>query len=154
LLLQSTGESVPEFEFLKDKGSFIKIDLSDQSMTKEIRFVYSFEADYNDIVADANLELSALGYKGNFSQPKEAFYRSCTYFLRGEKPGASISVEFIDKNELIAYETPKNSEYPSPDRYEYHIRDGWVSVQITLKSKKNRFMYKITSLLDKLKSSD
>ncbi|MEJ2649912.1 MAG: hypothetical protein P8016_16075, partial [Sedimentisphaerales bacterium] len=73
----------PAFKFLSGRGSYIRID-SLKPKLRETRFVYSFEADFNDIVADAKSELSALGYFVGTDSP-EIYGMPVSFGINGRK---------------------------------------------------------------------
>lgn len=149
--LRYSHTSAPKFNFLNGQNSFIRIEEL-RSRIKETRFIYSLEADFNDIVADANSELTALGYLNNstlmMSPPQ------ILYYLSGKKPGDSITIRILDKHKMNVYVTPKGSDYTTPTRYEYSWENGWISIEVTKSKQMNRFMYKFIYLINKLRGAE
>jgi hypothetical protein len=96
------------------------------SMTQDI---YSFEADFNDVFPCANKELLALGYKDK-TNPASALLDHNYLLLNGRYE--QIWVTIYKKHKYSIYSTPESSDYSSPDRHVFHIRDGWVSVSISV----------------------
>lgn len=139
----------PEFKFLSGRDSFVRIK-EDSSKIKQTRFVFSFKADYNDIHADAESELLALGYQPILyaSQPFFPEYR-----LKGRKPDDSISVRFIENYKLIDRSQEPDSDYISPVQVEYQRNDGWVSIQITQTRGRNRLFVIIKQFFQKLRGA-
>lgn len=124
-------DSMPtlSFNFLRGREltSCIKADPG-RSVYRTTRYVYSFEADFNDVWSKANAELSALGFvTGTFRQDEP---RIREYQLRGKRNDELVTVRILDRHKLLVYSTPKSSQYSSPDRHEYHYRYGWVTVDI------------------------
>lgn len=136
-LLRHYSKPVPSFQFLSSRGPAICIKEAD----RKTRFVYSFEADFNDVCADANIELSVLGYVDTTRPRQEP--RSREYMFRNKVHGGSVTVSIIDRHKLSVYSTPRRSEYSSPDLYAYHYRIGWVSVDIVQSRRPSVFWQKL-----------
>jgi hypothetical protein len=126
LLYSMPGPSMPSFNFLGDRKPAYQCKKSHlgNNITEDI---YSFEADFNDVFPDANKELLALGYKDKTS-PALALWNRDYLLLKG--PHKKISVRIHKRQKLGVYSTPESSDYSSPERYEFHIRDGWVSIEV------------------------
>ncbi len=148
LMSRSQRASVPTFKFLSGRGSYIQIDKL-ETKVRETRFVYSFQGDYNSIVADANSELYPLGYSGNSAFPVNPPY-GFVYSLRGQKPMDRISVLIRKDQKMHVFSTPRNSDYTIPTQYNYALKDGWVSVEITQRKEISWFTYGCLYLLNKL----
>jgi len=128
-LLRRYSKPMPSFQFLSSRGPAICIkEAASKTLDRKTQFVYSFEADFNDVCADANAELSALGYVDTTRPRQEP--RSREYMFRNKVHGGSVTVSILDRHKLSVYSTPRRSEYSSPDLYAYHYRVGWVSVVI------------------------
>jgi hypothetical protein len=129
----SLGPLMPSFNFLngrkpvahiRDNG---KTQYSTQySMTRDI---YSFEADFNDVFPCANKELLALGYKDRTNHVSAPWGRN--YLLLNGRH-EQIWVAVYKKYKLSVYSTPESSDYSSPDRHEFHLQNGWVSVTVSI----------------------
>jgi hypothetical protein len=136
VLLRSQPQQapVPAFKFLSGR-MLIAREEKNKSGINETLFVYSFEADFNNIVAVANSELSALGYINSIHNANPP---SIKYYLHGKKP-IELSSVYIIKNHII------NAQY------ERHSRDGWVTVEIEQDRQQNRFIVMIKQLLNKFR---
>lgn len=138
-LLRRYSKPMPSFQFLSSRGPAICIK---EAAGKTLdRKVYSFEADFNDVCADANAELSALGYVDTTRPRQEP--RSREYMFRNKVHGGSVTVSIIDRHKLSVYSTPQRSEHSSPDLYAYHYRVGWVSVNIVQSRRPSVFWQKL-----------
>jgi len=136
-LLRRYSKPMPSFQFLSSRGPAICI----KEAASKTRFVYSFEADFNDVCADANAELSALGYVDTTRPRQEP--RSREYMFRNKVHGGSVTVSIRDRHKLSVYSTPQRSEYSSPDLYAYHYRVGWVSVNTVQSRRPSVFWQKL-----------
>jgi hypothetical protein len=136
VLLRSQPQQapVPAFKFLSGR-MLIAREEKNKSGINETLFVYSFEADFNNIVAVANSELSALGYINSIHN---ANLPSIKYYLHGKKP-IELSSVYIIKNHII------NAQY------ERHSRDGWVTVEIEQTKQKNRLIIIFKNFLSKFR---
>ena len=139
----------PTFKFLSGRGSYIRID-SLKPKLRETRFIYSFEADYNDIVADANSELPALGYSEG-SNSLKIYGEPVSFGLRGNKPMDEISVIIIPNQKMNLFSTPEDSDYKTPAEYVWSWKNGWVSVEIRENKEVSWFTYGFLRLLNKLR---
>ena len=116
---------MPSFNFLGDRKPVAHI--RDNGKTHMTQDVYSFEADFNDVFPGINKELLALGYKDK-TNPASALLDHNYLLLNGRYE--QIWVTIYKKHKYSIYSTPESSDYSSPDRHVFHIRDGWVSVSI------------------------
>jgi hypothetical protein len=139
---------VPVFKFLSGHGSYIRIDELKPKL-RETRFVYSFKADFKDIVADANSELSALGYSGDATLPV-IIGMPVLFGLSGNKPMDGIVVGIFENKVMNVISTPKNSDYKTPPRHVYSWKNGCVSVEVTQSKEVSWFSYGFLRLLNKL----
>ena len=119
---------MPSFEFLKGRKPeyHCKKNLLGKKVTEDI---YSFEADFDNVFPDANKELLALGFVDKTRPDPGDWTRH--YWLR-KGPYEQIHLTIYRRQKLGIYSTPESSDYSSPDRYEFHIRDGWTSVMVSV----------------------
>jgi len=123
------SQPIPSFQFLSGRGPAIRLESHfGERWHDDTRFVYTFQADYNDVCADANSELLALGYVITKLPVQVPRYRE--YMRRNKAPIDLDKVLILDKTKFAVYSTPKGSKYSSPDRHTIHYRDGWVTVEI------------------------
>ena len=133
LLVVLTRDWGPEtsFGFLDGRALTARIEQDPgRSAYRTTREVYSFEADFNEVFAKVDAELSALGFKVDPSVVRGAFFLRHEYKLANATSAKAVVVSLRDGAELKVYSTPKSSKYSSPDRYEYHQKNGWVSIEI------------------------
>ena len=121
---------IPSFRFLSGQGSALHVKDKRKSLYRTTRDIYSFEADFNDVCADANAELTALGFVDETPLGHESSRR--VYSLQKKVPGESVWIRILDKHKIAVYSTPESSEYSSPELHAYHYRDGWVSVEVKI----------------------
>jgi hypothetical protein len=122
------GPSMPSFSFLGDRKPAyrcIKSHLGND-ITQDF---YSFEADFDDVFPDANKELLALGFVDKTRPISEQWHRN---YLLLKGPYEKIRVTFYKRQKLGVYSTPDSSDYSSPDRHAFHVRDGWTSVMVSV----------------------
>ena len=133
LLAVLTGDWGPEmsFGFLDGRALTARIEQDPgRSAYRTTREVYSFEGDFNEVLAKVDAELLALGFKVDPSIARGAFFLRHEYQLANSTSARAVVVRLRDGAELKVYSTPKSSKYSSPDRYEYHQKNGWVSIEI------------------------
>jgi hypothetical protein len=129
------GLSMPSFSFLNGrKPAYHYINSHLQS--KITQDIYSFEANFDDVFPDANKELLALGFVDKTRSGSGLWHRD--YFLM-KGPYEHINVRIYTRQKLSVYSTPESSDYSSPDKHEFHIRDGWVSVTVSVEVVKWKF---------------
>lgn len=128
--------SMPSFNFLNGRKPAYHSINNSQTQYKTTQDIYSFEANFNDVFPEANKELLALGFVDKTRSGSELWHRD--YFLL-KGPYERIRVRIYTKHKLSVYSTPESSDYLSPDRHEFHIRDGWVSVSVSVEAVKWRF---------------
>jgi hypothetical protein len=118
------------FNFLDGRKLIARIEEKPgKSAYKTTRDVYSFEADFNGVCTKAEAELLGLGFKNVMLGNQKSNSRQ--YMLRNNASAERFSVSILDKQRLSSYSTPESSGYSSPERHEYHWRDGWVSIEVT-----------------------
>lgn len=130
------GPSMPSFNFLGGRKPSYHTISNSQTQKRITQDIYSFEADFDDVFPDANKELLALGYKDKTNPVSELWHRN---YLLLKGPYERIHVTIYKRQKLSVYSTPESSDYSSPDRYEFHIQDGWVSVEVRVEAVKWRF---------------
>ncbi len=144
--LRYRPEPVPTFKFLSGRTLTTQIE-DDPSIISRTRFVYSFEADFDDFVADANSELTALDY--SIISGSDPDYPNVEYYLRGKKPIIGISVNILKNIKMNVFSTPKNSDYKTSTQYVYGWQNGWVTVEIEQRKQRNRIIVELKKLLHK-----
>ena len=100
---------------------------------RETQYLYLFQADFNDICAKADTELSALGYmKGydNTQVPHLKVPRKMRFVLFAQKAEEFTGIEILEGHKPSADPAPKSSEYLSLDRNEFQVEDDWISVEV------------------------
>ncbi len=129
LLAVIACDSEPEtsFGFLDDRTmtACIKQD-PERAAYRSRREVYWFEADFNDVCAEMDAELSALGFRRPFQGSQGSHMR--IYVPGNNSLTKRLTVTILDKRRLVTSSISKSSTYLRPDR---HSRDGWVSIEIS-----------------------
>lgn len=120
--------SMLSFKFLNGRKPAYRC-INNHLGNKITQDIYSFEADFNDIFPKANSELLALDFADKTRPISEQWHRN--YSLR-KGPYERIHVTIYKRQKLGVYSTPESSDYSSPDRYEFHVRDGWTSVMVSV----------------------
>ncbi len=147
-LLQTKPALLPiqAFKFLSGRTLTTRIE-DEPSIISRTRFVYSFEADFDSIVADANSELTALGY--TIISDSDPNYPNVEYYSNGKKPIIGTSINILKNIKMNVFSTPKNSDYKTPTQYVYGWQNGWVTVEITQRKEHNRFIVMLKNFLNK-----
>ena len=101
-----------------------------KSAYRTTREVYSFEADFNDVCARADAELSATGAKTLLYSGRWPGREVAMYPFRSTFSGESVRVSIAEGKKLRKYLTPKWSKQASLFGYNYERTSGWVSVEI------------------------
>ncbi len=139
---------IPEFKFLKGRtlnAQFANNDLYE----KDTYYYYSFEADYNDVIADANSEFSGLHY--NTIGYPTANVSERMYSLSQKNPSNEILVR-IFKNLKCEVSLAMNiSGHNIPSQPVHTNRYGWITVEVTQIEKKNKYIVLLKKLGIKLK---
>ena len=150
IILPKPGPApIPIFDFLSGRTLIAKVE-TNQPTKREIQFLYSFEADFSNVVADANSELSILDFY-NSSIDEETDISEIQRSLPGQKPTERIVVRLIKNQKMKINPTTKNPNN-APVQYIYEEKDGWVSVVIIQRQKKNWLICNFNKLLDKLRN--
>ena len=121
-LLSHNTTSMPSFYFLNGRKPAIRTQDDRKSLHRATRDIYSFQADFNNVCADANTELSYMGFLAE-TLPEQEPCRQ-VYRLLNKLSDELVTVTIRDKH--------KSSEHSTPDFHAYEYRDGWVSVEIAL----------------------
>ncbi|UCF14359.1 MAG: hypothetical protein JSW59_13170 [Phycisphaerales bacterium] len=127
LLIVLTRDWGPEMSFGFLDGRALTASIKQyrgKSFYSTTREVYSFEADFNDVCAKADAELSVMGFK-NVSDGR----RSLRNYRLGDHMSANkwIVVRILDMCWHEIYSSPEPSKF---DGGEYYRRTGWVSVEV------------------------
>jgi len=123
------ASSMPSFNFLNGRKPAYHCINNSQYQYSITQDIYSFEADFDDVFPDANKELLALGFVDKTRPDPGDWTRH--YWLR-KGPYEQINLTIYRRQKLGIYSTPESSDYSSPDRYEFHVRDGWTSVMVSV----------------------
>ena len=139
---------IPSFNFLNSRKPAYRYKKSrlGKNITEDI---YSFEAYFDNIFPDANKELLAMGFADKTRSGSEQWHRD--YSLR-RGPYEWIRVRIYTKHKLSVYSTPESSDYSSPDRHEFHIQYGWVSVSVSVETVpwRIRFYSRLYGIINRL----
>ena len=123
LLVALTRDRGPEmsFDFLDGKTLTARIKRARGGPAHwTTREVYSFIADFNDVIANAEAELMALGFKR--LSPGSSESHICQYTLRDSSSTWRLQVKILGGTKVSVL-------WP-PDRYKYNTGHGWVSVEV------------------------
>jgi hypothetical protein len=131
---------IPTFNFLSGRSPIAQIG-SVQIHLKETCYYYSFEADFGDVIADANSEFSGLDYDTHYgiynpssNDPER------TYYLHQKNPKIQVIVRVL-KNLKWEAPPPLNvSGHFMPNPPEPVLRNGWVTVEVIQREKENKFI--------------
>lgn len=127
VLLTLDSGSRMTFGFLDGRALTARIERNPgRSAFRTTRDVYSFKADFNDVCAKVDAELTALGFTRLMDMPDSDMRE----YRLNNSSNKLILVRVLNRNILSVYSTPKSSKYSNPDRHEYRWRSGWVSVEI------------------------
>jgi|WetSurMetagenome_2_1015567.scaffolds.fasta_scaffold135840_3 hypothetical protein len=145
LLPKSAPVQVPTFKFLSGRTLTAQVE-TDQSGYRQISYVYSFEADFNDIVMEVNSELTALGYRQIPPSPQSYILQ---YTLSSNKLTDGIMVYIRQNSKMNVYLPPENSDFKIRTRYIYGSKKGWVSIEVKQRQQRNRFIVMFKQLFNK-----
>lgn len=123
-----SGPSMPSFNFLNDRKPAYRCKKNHLG-NKITQDIYSFEADFDDVFPDANKELLALDFVDKTRSESELWHRN---YLLLKGPYEKIHLTIYKRQKLGVYSTPESSDYSSPDRYVFHVQDGWTSVMVSV----------------------
>lgn len=117
------GGTPPSYSFLagREPINFDKADTKDE----EIRYTYSFEADFNDLCSKADAELIGAGFVGSTGVDKSFSdngipYR--IYFLKEKFLRGPVWIYIYDNRRCI--------KFSNSDNYGIAPKDCWVMVEI------------------------
>jgi hypothetical protein len=144
------GPLMPSFNFLNGRKPVAHIRDNGKMQYSMTQDIYSFEADFNNVFPNANKELLDLGFVDKTRSGSELWHRD--YFLL-KGPYEQIRVRIYTKHKLSVYSTPASSDYSSPDRHEFHMRDGWISVTVSVEAVKwkIRFLDRLNRIIYSLR---
>jgi len=118
------GGTAPSYRFLagREPVNFKKAKTGNE----DIRYTYSFEADFNDICSKADVELIPAGFSGKtdvIDIPKLYKFTIRSYHLKGKFPRGPIDIR-VHNNDIkyIVFTDSKKGVKP--------IKDGWVTVEV------------------------
>jgi hypothetical protein len=123
-----TSAPTPRFRFLAGQSP-IRTMRSSGGWTGNRHDTYSLAGDVQSLCAAAQSELTALGYVV-VARSSGDYFPTRGYRLAPGPSGEAITVRILSSARLRVFATPENSQYFSPDRYEYRREDGWVSVEV------------------------
>jgi hypothetical protein len=126
--LPVTSAPTPRFRFLAGQSP-IRTMRGSGGWTGNRHDTYSLAGDVQSLCAAAQSELTALGYVVVARSPAD-YFPTREYRLAPGPSGEAITVRILSSARLRVFATPENSQYFSPDRYEYRREDGWVSVEV------------------------
>jgi hypothetical protein len=132
LLAVMMCDSGPEISlgFLDGRAMTARLEQeTSKSAYRTTREVYSFKADFNDVCARADAELSATGAKTLLFRGYPG-REVAMYSFRSTFSGESVRVSIVEEKKLRKYLTPKWSKPSSLFGYNYESSVGWVSVEI------------------------
>ena len=119
--------TAPSYSFLAGRNPVsskkVKKGTEDSRGIEDRRYIYSFEADFNDLCTKADAELRPDGFAGK-TLVGEAFFRneSRIYYRKESFPRGPVWI-YIYKN--IYYEKFPNSEHSA-----FCEKEGWVMVEV------------------------
>ncbi len=149
LLSKPASVQVATFKFLNGRTPVAQIEVKLDGY-RISRFAYSFEGDYDDIIADANSELSDLGYI--CSSNIDSYYPSVRYDMPGTQASIMAEpVQIIKDNILSIQPSRKGSNYLFPDQYISLNKAGWITVIIVRSKKPNTLIVVFKKLLNKFR---
>jgi hypothetical protein len=149
VLFQSIPASIPKYKFLNGRTPVAQIEVKLDGY-RISRFAYSFEGDFSDIIADANSELSELGYI--CSSSIDSYIPSVRYDMPGTQASMMAEpVQIIKDNILSIQPSRKGSNLVFPDQYISLNKAGWITVIIVQSKKQNWLINKMNLLRDKLR---
>ncbi len=116
--LRSIDEDIPSYRFLGGRNPTACKDAKTGSVDK--LYIYSFEADFNDVCLNAKTELISAGFvdrthPGNVSSERR-------YWLKGSFPRGPIDINILNNYEHI--------EHPISKEGGLGHKDGWVNVEV------------------------
>jgi hypothetical protein len=121
--LRSRDSFEPSYRFLGGRNP-ITCEKA-KTGNEDKRYIYSFEADFNDVCSNAEAELIPEGFVGNtvvdkiFSDNLSPFR---VYYLKGRFPRGPIWIYIYKNRQCI--KLPNSNDYAIADK------DGWVEVEI------------------------
>ena len=116
------GGTAPSYSFLAGRNP-ISCKIANRG-TEDIRYTYSFEADFNDLCSKANAELIPDGFVGNTIVGEALLGHECRiYDLNGRFPRGPVCIYIYDYRQCI--------KLLNSNDYAISLKDGWVTVEIS-----------------------
>ena len=120
--LRSRNSFVPSYRFLGGRNP-ITCEKA-KTPNEDKRYIYSFEADYNEVCSKADAELIGAGFVVKAAvqilSGKES--RQSYYYLKGRFPRGPIWIYIYKNRQCI--KLPNSNDYAIADK------DGWVRVEV------------------------
>lgn len=123
------SQAVPSFQFLAGQSPLKVVQDQNTGWDRLSQKLYSFAGDFENVCTAAQAELSALGYTQVPQYPGQLFVTR-EYRLYRRSSDETITVRIMADAKLTVLSTPKNSQYASPDRYDYRRQAGWLAVEV------------------------
>jgi hypothetical protein len=115
------GGGVPSYRFLAGREP-ITCKIANRG-TEDRRYVYSFEADFNDLCSKVNAELIPAGFVDNTIVGEALLGYECRiYNLNGRFPRGRVCIYIYDNRQCIKLQNSNN--------YAISLTDGWVMVEV------------------------
>ena len=116
LVLLSCDEDMPSYSFLGGRNPVSYEEFNKKSWPEDRWYIYSFEADFNDVCSKADAELLPMGFVER-TLPGSVSWEH-TYWLKGSFPRAPIRI--------IIHNHPGNVEEDDT----LAPKEGWVGVTV------------------------
>ena len=124
LWLRSGDSFVPSYRFL---GGLSPVackkanrETEDSRGNVDTLYIYSFEADFNDVCLNAKSELTSAGFVNRTHPGNESHERR--YWLKGSFPRGPVDINILNNYEYI--------EHPISKKGGLGHKDGWIVVTI------------------------
>ena len=118
LVILPRRADIPSYRFLGGRNPTDCKDAKTGSVDK--LYIYSFEADFNDVCSNAKAELIPAGFIDRTHPGNESSERR--YWLKGSFPRGPIDINILDNYEYI--------EHPISKKGGLGRKDGWIVVTI------------------------
>jgi len=147
MLFVISSEPEPSYQFFSGRADFAKFHVYSDPSFRQITYLCSFQADFNDICAQADKELLALGYEPTTA--KWAQDESRLYQINGKSPKDYSAVR-IHKNLTIKKYLIDTNSNPAFRTGTFYSQEGWIIVEVIESKTQNKYVGKIKHLLYKL----
>ena len=115
------GGTPPSYSFLAGRNP-ITCDKAN-TPDEDIRYTYSFKADFNDLCSKADAELIPAGFVGNTIVGEALLGYECRiYDLNGRFPRGPVCIYIYDYRQYIKRQNSND--------YVISLKDGWVAVEV------------------------